>query len=450
MRCPICDTQENWHSLKELHSKKELRACNVCGFVGFKIDEGEEKRMLDYYRHQYRPAPGYGNLLTTSHKQSYILSFLNDFLKDKKEIVTGDVGCATGYLVAMFRKLGFKATGCEYTLTYRRFAEHFYGIPITEELKDDLKYDLITVYHVLEHMIDPDKKLEKFRSYLKEDGHMLISTPQWYDTLEEASGPAITSFENLWHENHINSFSDKNLKALFKKVGLEIVKEDHFVYGQTYLVKKAEPKPLIPDDFEVPKDKIELTHLFYRAIDIFNKGDYKGAKELYPKFPDAWVNLIMNTYGKDAARQEDAWKEAFVALPRNRKMLQVYSCIYLFQRARYEEAIKIIEDLIRVSMDEEKLMVLGQCFALTGDHKKAMNCFFKASDINPTKWAVAMDFMGKEASLMQTWDERELQKIGEEAVKSAALSIKLHDPLLDSANGKQNESLKENLLEVAK
>lgn len=438
MRCPVCDTIDNWESLKELHSKKELQCCKKCGFVGFKIEEGEEEKMLDYYKHQYRPAPGHGNLVTTSHKQNYILSFLREFLEGKKGLVTGDVGCATGYLVAFMRRIGHKATGCEYTLTFRRFSEHFYGIPVTEELKEDIKYDLITIYHVLEHMIDPDKKLEKYRSLLNENGHMLISTPQWYDTLEEASGPQVTSFENLWHENHINAFSEKNLKSIFKKVGLEVVKEDHFVYGQTYLVKKCNPKPLNDDDFEKPEDKIALTKKAHKAIELFVKGQFKEAKDLWPRFPDAYINLIMGTFGKDQDRQEDTWKEAFEVLPNSKKLKQIYSMVYLFQRARYGEAIKIIDELVKVCNDEEKMMVLGQCFALIGDHKRAMNCFFKASDMNPLKWQVAMDFMGKEASLMPAWDEIELEKVANEAAKEAKAKITLKDPIFET-NGEEKK-----------
>lgn len=443
MRCPICDTQENWHSLKELHSKKELRVCNTCGFVGFKIEEGEEEKTKDYYRFQYRPAPGYGNLVTTAHKQNYIINFLSDYLKEKKDLVIGDVGCATGYLVAYFRRIGHKATGSEYTLTFRRFAEHFYGIPITEELMDDLKYDLITIYHVAEHMIDPDKKLTHYRGLLKEDGHMLISTPKWYDSLEEASGPAITSFENLWHENHINIYSERSIKNLFKKVGLEIVKEDHFVYGQTYLVKKAEPQPLTKGDYENPQEIIEKTKLSNEAIKLFLAGKFKEAKELYPKFPDAWVSLIINTYGKDSGRQEDAWIEAFKALPRNKKLLTIYSAVYLFQRARYPEAIKILNDLITVCPDEDKFMVLGQSYAMLGEHKKAMDYFFRSADMNPTKWQIAMDFMGKEASMIPAWDEVQLQQLGEKVVRDAKPKLKLIDPIFSSTNGKEKETLKE-------
>ena len=431
MNCPICTTSENWHSLKELHREKELRVCKTCGFVGFKIEDDEEKKMQDYYRFQYRPAPGHGNLITTTHKQHYIQAFLEEYLKDKKELVIGDVGCATGYLVAFFRRLGHKATGCEYTLTYRRFAEHFYGVPITEELKDDIKYDFISVYHVLEHMIEPDKKLKKYWSLLKDGGHMLVSTPKWYDTLEEASGPAITSFENLWHKNHINVFSIKALKNLFKKTGLEIVKEDQFTYGQTYLLKKVEPIKLTQGDYEKPQEIIDLTHKAKKAIDLFVTGKFKEAVELWPKMPDAWVSLIMNTFGKDQERQKDAWEEAFKLMPNNKKLKTVYACIYLFQRAEYQKALEVINELIKSGIDEEKLFVTGQCYAMLGDHKKAMECFYKSAEINPTKWQVAMDFLGKEASSMPTWDEVALEKVAVEAAKQAKPNVILKDPMFE-------------------
>ena len=430
MKCPVCDTEENWHSLKELQSKKELRVCSICGFVGFKIEPDEEEKSKYFYKHNYRPAPGHGNLITTIHKQNYISNFLQDFLKDKKDLIIGDVGCATGYLVSYFRKLDHKATGCEYTLTFRRFAEHFYDIPITEELIDTHKYDLISIYHVFEHLIDPDKKLAKYRDMLKDDGHMLISTPEWYDRLEEASGPAITSFEHLWHENHINIFSRKSIKNIFKKIGFDIVKEEHFTYGQTYLIKKAEPKLLTSVDYEDFVGIIAKTKLSKEAIDLYLQGKFKEALEIYPEFPDAWLGLIMQTHGKDTTRQDDLWADAFKVLPSNKKLLTVYGCVYLLQRDRYAQAVDIIENLNKICPDEDKFMALGQCFAMLGEHKKAMYCFFKSSDQNPMKWQMAMDFMGKEASLIPTWDEVQLSKITEEVTKNA--KIELVDPIFNT------------------
>lgn len=441
MKCFVCETNENWHSLKELHSQKELQVCKTCGNVCFRIDEGEEDKIKNYYRFQYRPAPNHGNLITTTHKQNYIQNFLKDYLTDKKGLIVGDVGCATGYLVAFFRKMGHKATGCEYTLTYRRFAESFYGIPITEELRTDLKYDLITIYHVLEHMIEPDVKLAHYRSLLKDDGHMLISTPQWYDTLEEASGPPIKSFEELWHKNHINAFSRKGLNNLFKRIGLEVVKEDMVTYGQTYLVKKCEPKQLELSDYENPTEVIEKTHLAKKCIDLYLKKESREAIKLWPRMPDAWIQLIFETYAKDDEKTKDLWEEAFKVLPENKKLKTMYSCVYLIQRDRFKDASEVIIPMLNYCPDEEKLFTLGQCYAGMGNHPEAMKYFYASADMCPLKWQMSMDFMCKEASLIPAWDEKALQKISDDVVKKAQAGIKLLDPLFDEikpdSNGKE-------------
>lgn len=441
MKCYICTADENWASLKELHKEKELLVCKTCGNVAFRVEENEEEKVRNYYRYEYRPAPGHGNLITTTHKQNYVLNFLKDFLKDKKELIIGDVGCATGYLVSFFRKMGHKATGCEYTLTYRRFAEHFYGVPITEELREDLQYDFITIYHVLEHMVKPDEKLNKYRSLLKDGGHMLISTPKWYENLEEASGPPIKSFEELWHKNHINVFSKKSINNLFKRIGFQVVKEDHFVYGQTYLLKKADPVELKQEDYEKADDVIANTHKAKKAIDLFLNRQFKEAVELWPAFPDAWVSLIMDIYGKDSEKQDDLWKEVFAIMPHNKKLKTIYSCVYLYQRQRYQEAIDLVNELMQVCPDEEKLMILGQCHALINKHQESMQYFYQASEMNPTRWQIAMDFLGKEASLIPTWDERALQEISDKVKAEAKKEIKLIDPLFDKNGKEQHKEL---------
>ena len=174
MICYVC-ASDNWYPVtvdrqvpggvpgetkpSPIHSTSKIIVCKNCGNACHEVDVTTEEKLKDFYRKEYRACPDTRNLMTTTRKLNYVMVFLRDFLKDKKGLVIGDVGCATGYLVNAFRQLGHRATGSELTLTYRRFAEHYYGVPVTEELETKHRYDLIVIYHVLEHLMEPDKKL---------------------------------------------------------------------------------------------------------------------------------------------------------------------------------------------------------------------------------------------------------------------------------------------------
>ena len=61
--------------------------------------------------------------------------------------------------------------------TQTKFLEILY-----ENETDD---DFISMYHTFEHFMEPNKKLELYVSLLKDDGVMLISTPEWLNLLDE-------------------------------------------------------------------------------------------------------------------------------------------------------------------------------------------------------------------------------------------------------------------------
>ncbi len=436
-RCYCCDST-SWHSTGKLHAESEILVCKTCGNVAHKVDVSQEENLKQFYRHEYRPAPNHMNLLTTTHKRVYIGRFLQKFLDERdpkktgKAMITGDVGCATGYIPAWLRGLGHRATGCELTSSYRRFAEHFYGVPVPEELEPKHKYDLITIYHVLEHLMDPDKKLAHYRSLLADDGRIMVSTPEWFDVLEEASGSSINSFEHLFHKNHINVFSATSLKNLFVKVGLEIVQEDHLQYGQTYLLKKCEPGPL--KVMETCEGQVEKLDRAKKAILYHSQGRHEMALDAWKRFPEAWLALAMGKEAKDPEKQRDIFDRAIHTLPDNMRLMIAYAT-WLYQREDLAGAIKAFKVVDANKPNEVVSIFMGYCYAKMGRYQESAKCFYSASEINPTKWVECMDNICAIAVKQPNWEERGLQAIAQKAVKDAVGSgdgPKFNDPALDA------------------
>lgn len=461
MICYVCD-KDNWAEGTDvvdgkeipLHSKSKILICKDCGNVVHRIEVQKEEELREFYRTQYRPAPNIVNLITTTHKQNYLMAFLREFLKGKKGLICGDVGCATGYFPAHLRNLGHRATGSEYTLTYRRFAEHYYGVPVTEELEPKHKYDFISLYHVLEHMVEPDKKLTKYVGMLASGGHMLVSTPEWLDTLEEASGTAIEhqgrpcpvcgpaavcAFEHLFHTNHINVFTKTSLQNLFRKAGLVIVKEDRETYGQTYLLRAALPdekfdQTLVVESWEEIQEKMRVAR---RAIKTLLDGDFKGALEVYAKFPEAWLKLIFLKSGKDPDKQADLFAEAEKALPSNNRLLRA-KATWFYQKGEFDLAIALFDKLMRTKPNEDDLMQMGYAFAQTGKKQDALACFLAAAGMDPRKWQEAQNWACKMASDMLAWDERAKGEVAKMFIEQNKDKIQINpkDPVMDGPETK--------------
>ena len=431
MQCYVCD-QDNWEKLNGLHTKSLMQICKGCGTLCHEVDAERNKKMLDYYRTDYRGVPTHRNLITGSNKIQYVHSFLADWLKDKKNLVVGDVGAATGYLLNYFKGLGHKVTGSEYTINYRRMSEHFYGIPLTEELSKKHKYDLIVIYHVLEHMTEPDKKLLEYKSMLSENGVILVATPYWLDKLENQDGTTFLDgvtrmtpqdgFNHVFHKDHINCFSIQNLQNLFKKVGLTIVKENTVCYGQSYLLKPGAVQEINPEDWQTVRDIVFAQR---KALELQLTGRGNEAVKVWPLFPEAHMDLIFKVYGKDPERQQDMLDSLPDAMKLHPRVLGAKGD-WLEKYDKLDEAIQAYQQSYQIRPNILLLERIASILARQGKHREAMNVYGQVVMLHPYKWAEVQDNIIWNACKLPTWDEQAL-KMAKEAIFRQAVESKKVD-----------------------
>ena len=450
-KCPVCGMEELFKD-GEIHSESTIVICKKCGFATHDYDETKEAEILAYYKDEHRKVvagkqkPDFRNIITTNNKKSFIAKFLNDWLKDKKGLIIGDVGAATGYLVQWFRQIGHRATGCEYALEYRRMSEHYYGIPLTEELSDKHKYDLITIYHVLEHMMCPDKKLAKYRDMLKDGGHIMISVPEYFNRLDEGVGTNVilpgvsakTDFENYFNKDHINIFSRQSVKNLIYAAGFEIVKEDYEAYGMTFLCRKLatndKQNAITYEDWNGVWAKVQGVK---KALELAKKDDFKGAIEAYTEFPEAHVAMLMRVHQKDPTRQIDYIKQAEQMAPNtcNGARWLATKGMWLYQNQSYQEALDTFEKCINLRPNPDIFMFIGWCLLELGRHKEAIGALNYCIMLNPSKWIEAVNFQVHAACNLPTWDEvgmEQMKNAFAEQNKAAIIAEGPKDPIMES------------------
>ncbi len=456
MRCYCC-TETNWFMIDKaftLWPDRQLGICKSCGNVAYQIAAEEEAKIKAYYLKDYRKTIGPSNLETTSRKLNYFKSFIQNWLiekeKEDKKLIVGDVGCATGYIVNWFRQRGHKATGSEWTLAMRRFAEHFYGIPVTEELEPKHKYDLITMYHTFEHMIEPDKKLERYIGMLAEDGHLLISVPEWFDVIDESGAGVVSNYQNILHKDHINVFSYKSLNRLFKRHGLIVEKEDRIVYGQTFLLRKAKPTDVLPKDEDLKESWEQVWEVMQKqkkSCDSYQQAMKEGRELLFReaihawnKFPDAYYQWILNsTQKKDRGRCAELIQEALKVMPDNVK-IRTIRAQFLYQNEEWQGAFEDFDWLCKTKVNEEFLIFKGYCLYHLGRHKEAMASFSNAATLNPMKYYECMVWLCKCAQELPSWDEVAVTKLKEQMFQQANVKMVPQDPVFaENGNGKDKK-----------
>lgn len=390
MNCPICGA-DHWEKIDQYRFKPQgMSICLECGFCSYPDRWKTDEEIKAHYRKDYRSCPTASNLYTGQRKLHFHDAFLtplfNEWKKEGRENPEiCEIGAAYGMALAWARDSypGAKVSGTELTISYRRNAYHEYGIELTEDFDDSKQYDLIMSYKVAEHQLDIDRMLAKYRSCLKPNGLMYISVPCWFGQMNNFGMPGF-DIEYYYDPNHINMWTKKLFESLLKKVGFEIIKENHIIYDSTYLVKPCDPKELTKDDFEDVKQikhKLEAIRLAFIA---FTESRFDDAILLYKDFPAAHISKIELTR-KEIFSHDWQWIKANVIekiFTDCAECAELWTCATdLAMRARqFDEAIRFAEGGLRAKPGNP--VSLGQMInimreiALSSETQEKKNHYF--------------------------------------------------------------------------
>jgi SAM-dependent methyltransferase len=128
-----------------------------------------------------------------------------------------DIGSGSGYWVEKLSKYGWDCKGIDIIgkESENNIIGDFLQVPFEK------KFEYIRIHGVIEHVIDPEKYIERVSELLEKNGEFHISTPN-------SNSLSFKIFKKYWVglevPRHIQVFNDQNLTQLLKKHGLEVIK----------------------------------------------------------------------------------------------------------------------------------------------------------------------------------------------------------------------------------
>jgi 2-polyprenyl-3-methyl-5-hydroxy-6-metoxy-1,4-benzoquinol methylase len=133
-----------------------------------------------------------------------------------------DYGCGTGEFLHYLKSHGWAINGVEPSEGARSKAIDLLQNPIHTSIEkiEGSQFDVITLWHVLEHVHDLNEKLSSIKSLLKQDGIIFIAVPNHESPDAQKYGAYWAGYDvprHLWH------FSKDSMKKLFDKTGFELV-----------------------------------------------------------------------------------------------------------------------------------------------------------------------------------------------------------------------------------
>ena len=148
------------------------------------------------------------------------LDLINSLQDSKGKLL--DIGSGTGEFLNVAKEDGWEIIGIEPSSKAKAIAIKK-GVSFIDNtnLLEDQSFDVITMWHVLEHVPNIENQIKELKRLLKPNGTILIAVPnfnsfdaKYYDVFWAAYDVP----RHLWH------FSKTAIKALFQKQDLELIK----------------------------------------------------------------------------------------------------------------------------------------------------------------------------------------------------------------------------------
>ena len=133
-----------------------------------------------------------------------------------------DIGAGTGDFLVTAKNFGWSATGIEPNEKAKGIAakKGISFIAATEEVEDNT-FDVITMWHVLEHVPDVEEQIKELKRVLKPEGVLVIAVPNFKSYDAKYYGEYWAAYDvprHLWH------FSKTAIEKLFARQDMKLVK----------------------------------------------------------------------------------------------------------------------------------------------------------------------------------------------------------------------------------
>ena len=230
-RCPVCSGTEftNYLICKDHSISQENFAivkCNNCSLL-FTTPRPSPKNLSRYYESQ--------DYISHQDKATNPINWVYKLarfftLRSKVKLIERyqsasqllDVGCGTGHFLKQAQKNNWQVTGVEPGNDARKIAGNLLRDRVFSSL-DDLDgktFNIITLWHVLEHVTDLNTYLRTLKKMLAKSGTIIVAVPNHksYDAMH---------YKQHWAAydvpRHLYHFDQSTLSQLFKNHNLKII-----------------------------------------------------------------------------------------------------------------------------------------------------------------------------------------------------------------------------------
>lgn len=249
-KCPWCESEKTQFRLwlkDEFLTQEEFQICEClkCGLLFTdprpgKHEIGKYYQSEEYYSHQENKT-GFIPKLYESVKS---VNLKKKYKMATKGIAKGrvlDIGCGVGDFLHTMEQKGWETVGIEPSEEAKAIAKKRIKAQVldTEEQETlpENSFDLITMWHVLEHVDDLHWQLNQLERLVKPNGRVVIAVPNYnsYDGV---------FYKEKWAAydvpRHLNHFNQETLVRMFKNNNFTHIKTEKLIWDAYYISYMSE------------------------------------------------------------------------------------------------------------------------------------------------------------------------------------------------------------------
>ncbi len=223
--CILCDG----FTFRIIHQRDKWQylCCKNCGLVSLH-PRPDSRELMEKYR-DYLPVQ-----LDEIDKWKRMIQPVNKISADLIETRTNkgkgkllDIGCGYGFFLKEMNFRGWHVSGIEISQTGRRFARQLIDTTVYSEPLENLSlpknaFDVVTLFYVIEHALNPLNLLMEVNRILKPNGLVLLRWPHT-TPIVTILGPLSKKLDLYHTPFHLHDFSPKTIARLLNKAGFTSV-----------------------------------------------------------------------------------------------------------------------------------------------------------------------------------------------------------------------------------
>lgn len=244
-KCPWCESEKTKIHLwlkDEFLTKEEfqIHECLNCGLL-FTEPRPPKEKIGDFYKSEdyYSHKENNKGFIPKIYETIKSVNLKTKFKMATKGMNTGtvlDIGCGVGDFLHTMEINGWKTVGIEpseeaKTIAKKRMKGHLYAPDEINQLPNE-SFDLITMWHVLEHVDDLRSEIKQLERLLKKGGRLVLALPNF-------KSHDAQYYKEYWAAydvpRHLNHFCKTSIHNIFKNSTLNWIETKKLIWDAYYI-----------------------------------------------------------------------------------------------------------------------------------------------------------------------------------------------------------------------